>query len=338
MDSDKSSASTRSSSTGDIPVFIVRGLRFTTMLVLVYAATVVVVSRVAAYPQYLARLTNLQPVTAPGQAFLTFQEVKRHEQVDVVFVGSSHAYRSFDPRVFAREGLSTFNLGTRAQTPLNSYYLLKEYIGALRPKLVIFETYPIILGNDGRESSLDLVNDLPLSWSLAQMAGASWDVAVWNKLFLRLVGPGLPAASEHAEILPASDTYVGRGYVEKDDRYSGRIAYPPESVTVSPEQTEYLERSIDMLRSQGIQVVLVVTPLPRQTVDGILNYADVARQQAELAARAGVQYIDYNLNGQLDLDRAYFYDPDHLRQSGVELFLEKLLPDLKARGLIPQAN
>ncbi len=337
MDSHKAPASTRSPSTAAIPAFIARGLRFAVVLAVVYAATVVATSRVVPYPAYLARLTNLQPVTAPGQAFLTFQEAMQHEKVDIVFIGSSHAYRSFDPRVFAREGLSTFNLGTRAQTPLNSYYLLKEYVGAFRPKLVIFETYPIILGNDGRESSLDLVNDLPLSWNLAQMAGASWDVTVWNKLFLRLIGPGLPAVSDRAAILPVSDTYIGRGYVEKDPRYSGRSEFQPESVTVSPDQIRYLERSIEMLTSQGIQVVVVVTPLPRTTVAGILNYADVAREQAELAARIGVQYIDFNLGGRLDLDPAYFYDPDHLRQSGVELFLEKLLPDLRARGLIPPA-
>jgi hypothetical protein len=338
MDSERSSASTRSHSTGDIPAFIVRGLRFAVVLLVVYAATIVVTSRVTAYPQYLARLTNLQPVTAPGQAFLAFQEVMNHEKVDIVFIGSSHAYRSFDPRVFAREGLSTFNLGTRAQTPLNSYFLLKEYIGTLRPKLVIFETYPIILGNDGRESSLDLVNDLPLSWSLARMAAASWDVSVWNKLFLRWIGPDLPAVSDRAEILPTTDTYVGRGYVEKDPRFVDSRPFQPESVTVSNDQVKYLERSIDMLRDQGIQVVLVVTPLPRQTVAGILNYDDVSREQADLAARAGVLYLDFNLGGQLDLDRAYFYDSHHLHQSGVELFLDKLILDLRARGLVPQVS
>ena len=103
----------------DVLAFITRGLRFTGLLIIVYAVAVASISTIFPRPSYLAALTNIQPVTRPRQSFPTFQEVRRHEDVDIVFVGSSHAYRSFDPRFFAREGLTTFNIGTRAQTPLN---------------------------------------------------------------------------------------------------------------------------------------------------------------------------------------------------------------------------
>ena len=49
------------------------------------------------------------------------------DQVDTIFVGSSHCYRSFDPElVDAALGTHSFNLGTSQQLPDGSYWLVRE--------------------------------------------------------------------------------------------------------------------------------------------------------------------------------------------------------------------
>ena len=238
-------------------------------------------------------------MTAPGQAFLTFQEVRRYEKVDVVFVGSSHAYRSFDPRVFAREGLARSIFDASADT-VEQLHLLKESSPFARSSSIL-KRIRSFSGTMAGGRPLTSLTISPLSLNLARMAGASWDVSVWNKLFLRWMGPDLPAVSDRAEILPASDTYVGRGYVEKDPRHVDPRAFQPESVVVSPDQMAYLELSIRMLRNQGIHVVMVVTPSPCQTVAGILNYRRRRAGTGRTVPHARPQYIDFNLGGQLDL-------------------------------------
>src|SRR5438067_355769 len=81
------------------------------------------------------RYTLLQVLTrnylAPGGRFFSlarFRDAARHEPVEVVVFGSSHAYRGFDPRVFAAAGHTLVNLGSTNQTPLNSRFLAELYL------------------------------------------------------------------------------------------------------------------------------------------------------------------------------------------------------------------
>ena len=89
---------------------------------------------------YLGRFQLLQIVigndNAPGGIGFTLERIREAETagpVDILFVGSSHAYRGFDPRIFAALGFTSFNLGTKAQSPLNTDFLLRRYWPRLQP-------------------------------------------------------------------------------------------------------------------------------------------------------------------------------------------------------------
>jgi hypothetical protein len=77
-----------------------------------------------------------------GYAYSRLEEVKNYSNIDILFIGSSHAYRGFDPRIFEKNGLKTFNLGTSAQTPLQTEILLNRYLEKLNPKMIIYDVYP----------------------------------------------------------------------------------------------------------------------------------------------------------------------------------------------------
>ena len=68
---------------------------------------------------------------------MRFREIRDYKNIDLLFLGSSHSYRSFDTRLFTDAGYTSFNLGSALQTPFNSYYLLREYFDQLKPKVVI---------------------------------------------------------------------------------------------------------------------------------------------------------------------------------------------------------
>ena len=58
---------------------------------------------------------------------IAFHEMYAQENIDILFVGSSHCYRSFDPEIFDKElGMVTFNAGTSAQNLDGSYMIIKE--------------------------------------------------------------------------------------------------------------------------------------------------------------------------------------------------------------------
>lgn len=94
-----------------------------------------------------------------GQMLLRLREVQKVKQVDLLFVGSSHVYRGYDPRIFTSQGIEAFNIGSSAQTPFNSYFLLKEYLPKIKAKYVVLDLYWGALGNNGIESSIDILSN-----------------------------------------------------------------------------------------------------------------------------------------------------------------------------------
>ena len=62
--------------------------------------------------------------------------------LDVLVLGSSHAYYGFQPGVLWNEyGISSHVMGSNKQSVATSCFLLKEALKYQRPKVVLFETY-----------------------------------------------------------------------------------------------------------------------------------------------------------------------------------------------------
>lgn len=319
----------------EIPRFVVRAVAFMCVALVAYAAVVFTVATLFPAPGTLADLTNILPSGRPGQSYMTYQEFETTGQVDVVVVGSSHAYRSFDPRIFDRYGLTTFNLGSRAQTPLNGYYVLRDRLDQLRPRIAVIEVYPVVMANEGAESALFLLESAPSTAGLLQMSLATLDISVYNNLFLRAVRGGPPLDLGPEDVLSAVDRYVGRGYVEKDDSFNDPTVSQPETVEMHSRQLRYLRRMIDMLREADAEVVLVVTPLPDETVADILNYDELTEELADVAESRGATYLDFNVGYDLPLSRPeHYYDHHHLRQAGVEIFMPAFMEALVEAGLV----
>ena len=60
-----------------------------------------------------------------------------NNSLDVLFVGSSHAYVTFNPDIVDTTlHVRSFNLGGPAQTPITTYYVLKEALRFQRPRVV----------------------------------------------------------------------------------------------------------------------------------------------------------------------------------------------------------
>jgi len=60
--------------------------------------------------------------------------------LDLIFLGSSHAYVSFIPDTFdVKLNCNSFNMGSSSQSLLSSIFILKEIIKTQSPKIVILE-------------------------------------------------------------------------------------------------------------------------------------------------------------------------------------------------------
>ncbi|MDQ3555909.1 MAG: hypothetical protein M3409_03905 [Gemmatimonadota bacterium] len=269
-----------------------------------------------------------------GQSLVRFREIRSYRDVDVVFLGSSHAYRGFDPRIFAQTGLRTFNMGSSSQTPLNSRFLLKRYWDQLHPRLVVYEVYPRVHTLDGMESYYDLLSNTPMDDQTVRMALATRNVYAMNAL-ISTQWKRLRRPMREREQREFRGSYIRGGYVESTvtmDTFQ-LIGEVPREWELEEAQLDHLRELIRFVEENGARIVLVTHPLPEETRQWVRNYDELSATFHELAEEEGVHYFDFNDSLDFDTFR-HFYDWNHLNAEGVSIFNRALIDTLQARGYL----
>jgi hypothetical protein len=269
-----------------------------------------------------------------GQLLLRLRDAQEVEKVDLLFIGSSHAYRGFDVREFEKAGYSSFNLGSTSQTPYNSYYLLKEYLPRMRPKVVVMDMYWRMLGHDATESTIDIVSNTRVHSTFMEMVARAKNGMVLNSLLINgILRTQTPLHKLQQQPHP-DELYIAGGFTQS---LLHENTLSPEELrrlnvkqfVLSRRQQEYLHKIIALCQQHEVQLVWVATPVTPEYRSLVHNYADYLQAVSSLAQQHQIPFIDYNLRSELQLKtREDFYDKDHLTQQGVVKFNRLLLEDL----------
>lgn len=262
-----------------------------------------------------------------GYTLTRFREVADCRNVDILFLGSSRCYYSFAPSVFERLGLKTFNLGSPSQTPLNTSYLLDQYYDQLNPRLVVLEVNLHVLAKDGLEAFYDLMINTPISWENARMSLATRYPHAMTAMAVRALSSLVTPFSEFQLQDRPMDPYLGKGAVSAKNFNQETFNEQPSGVHIPDRQLEYLTSIIDLVRSKGAELILVVAPIPKEWRPIITNYSEVTAQIRELASTHGVRLYDFNTTIALDT-RTDFKDFHHLNANGAKSFSYDILDSL----------
>jgi hypothetical protein len=262
---------------------------------------------------------NYYKLGAIGHTYSRLREVKELKgDVDILFLGSSHTYRGFDPRNFQNK--KTFNLGTSSQTPIQTKVLLQRYLNNFRPKLVMYEVYPEIFSLDGVESSIDLFSNDQIDFKSLLLAINYNNIITYNSLFCGIITDILNLKKNYNEpIHKGTETYINGGYVESKLRYFKYITYPSRQWRINEKQLIEFNSCLTILRSRNIKVILIFAPITTRLYNSYSNnkYVDSVFKSYQL------EY--YNFNQILSVnDSLHFLDNNHLNQLGVKLFNDKL--------------
>lgn len=267
-----------------------------------------------------------------GSMFSRIQEADTVSDVDILVLGSSHAYRGFDPRIFKESGFKLFNLGSSNQTPLQSHTLTMTYLERLDPKLVIYEVYPGIFQQDGLESTLDLIANGPLNTGLFKVTLKLNHLKAYNALLFRLFNQAFGKYNDFVEPIRKpndQDTYISGGYVEKDKDY---LRDQKLSGTYSRffrnDQWEYFLEIKEMVEEKDIEFLMVQSPIDSAFYQLGKNNSEVDIRFNDLG-----NYLNFN-----ELITIHYgedlYDLHHLNQSGVEKFNLLLIQMIKEGGFV----
>ncbi len=285
------------------------------------------------------------------------QMKKKGQTYDLIFVGASRTFRSFDPKVFARETdyKNVLNAGSVAQTIEGSYYLTRELIKKQHPKrLVVGLSYNELFYQQEDKSPrgnmvlYDRLEDPLVKAEFVSKVLKGNDLLYLSNLYRygSSISPSYLAStwqerkklaeSDFAPVEKKKEYYDGNGFVySKRTVKKGATPMRSEGTfsekKVDPDKLALLGKIIDLCKEKGIKVSLVTGPTSLMTMYNITNYQGATDFYTEYAKEKGISYYNLNmLKGRLDLfpDDAML-DYNHVNGEGARRASEKYAKVLK---------
>lgn len=265
-----------------------------------------------------------------GPAHRVFENFSKNEKRDIIIIGTSHAYRGYNPKIFLEHGLKMRALATSSQSLKSSYVIAKCLVNKENCDVVIIDLYERIFSSSSLESTADLVQHLPDNKSALALAWESGDIRALNMFATRLV-------SKNTEPLFDSEVEMKDGFGTSHDTISFPLKkrYYDYTYETMPEQIKYLKKLVRYLQNEGIQVILTECPLPYFVSD--YNHKLFLKDLEPVIKELKVPFYNYAYNSGLN-EITLFYDDNHLNHAGVKIYNNRLINDLKQDGLIKKQN
>lgn len=286
---------------------------------------------------------------------LAFHEMRTQEEdIDVLFLGSSHCFRSVDVGVTDEMfAANTFNSGSALQSWDGSYAILKEAGRKNDLQRVYVEMYYDIAGEvywerEGLTSVYIISDYLSPSFNKTRylMEGSAPDYWIdgffparryWSKLFSRghiaeVIAAKRTEGYKNYEYWGDPETdqqyYTRKGYIVNrraienyDFSFEGEWEAIPEKI-FSEDDKKSIQRIIDYCNRNNIELAFFSAPMPYYNMVATGNYGSYIEQVNDLLKGSGVPYYDFNLCREeyFSYDCDLFVDEDHLNSTGAECF------------------
>ncbi len=297
------------------------------------------------------------------QRFDDFYALEK-DSLDMVFIGSSHSYCTFDPANF--EGKS-FQMGTPLQHPDTSYYSLLEVLDYQSPKTVVVEVYWDMLDDDFElkqaTSLFEVMKNEERIEDYIEKVFPDGDKVKYENDVIRFQQDFFAYGATRLEnkiqnvfgvtkdALPSSngegvEYYLADGYVYCDiiipesefDKTNQFKNLDGRDWEFSEVQKKWLEKIVEKCNEESINLIFVTAPVANVSMGYIKNYDEIHAKVAAFAEENGVPYIDYNVINMEEslLTHDNFRDDAHLNDSGVKIVDAHFADFLKDLGALPQ--
>lgn len=245
---------------------------------------------------------------------------ERKGEIDTLIFGTSHTVYGIDPKPFEDElGWTAFNAGTMLQDMQGAYFYLKDFDKYNDIKRVIVNvSYSAWASNYKNQTKSLIILDRLLSPVV--YAEYAWDTLEWNDLYDLLFVPYRYRSNATWEQVKENVTgKLNKSYTYTKKTLDGdRRRFPYMGFTPvgtirnsafrkipnvrewkendkSAENEEYFSRMLDYCNKNGIEVILMTTPVTDAYLLQIPDYDDIHAYFQGFAQEYGLKYYDYNL-------------------------------------------
>lgn len=296
----------------------------------------------------LVNITNELLTPNSYTKFMMRDMYKMKDNVDLVFLGASHTYLSFNPEVFDKElDINSFNLGSSAQSIEGTYYLFKEFLKRNYPQTVIMEvTYYSYVNILERQYKFDYIlmdyyresfNKYNyLFHTIPPQKYAEALIPCYRNRFnfsLQYIIDNLQDklradASKYVFKDTLNEYYQGKGFVYSNESYNiGNIGelnpLKWDETLVIDKNIEYLKKITELCEEKGIEIIWITAPIQIGSMIELGNYEEIHNYFSNLANEYNVKYYDFNYAKNTFLprdDNKYYYDPTHMNGEYSKLF------------------
>ena len=246
-------------------------------------------------------------------AWQTISQLYEHNDLEVVFLGTSSTYRSNMPPVIDEvAGLRSYNLATPAQSFMASYYLLKEALKSNPVKHVVLHMNISRFQDDMTDHAYQFLAIENMRFSLDKLAFMS-DGFTMEKypdallrcyrarslLRLSTIRDNLTPRVVNPEDYPAEVyPYLGKGYsFSANEQIPDEIsvgyyaAFNPQKFV--PENTEYLQKIIDLCKEKDIDLIFLARPRVAANILATGNYDEFHNYVQALADANQIPFWDF---------------------------------------------
>lgn len=280
----------------------------------------------------------------------------QEENIDVLFVGSSHSYRSVDTSITDEIfGKNTFNAGSSSQFMDASEAIIREALTENDIETIYLELYFEIAASAEYSERTDMVathlisDYMKPSWNkLKFLLNASGKEQYINSFFktrrnwkrfydadyvldvVKKKGTVDYKNYEYTYVTFEESAYKGKGFVACYNSeltnffYTDMTEYKINVDTMSKDWEQSLKNIMKVCEEKGIDLILYSAPMPDFLVASAGHYDDYIAKIRELTQGTSVLYYDFNLCKEEYFSYApeNFYDIDHLNYTGARNFSE----------------
>lgn len=298
----------------------------------------------------VAVLYPLNTIVANWRHFYTLPT----QSIDILIVGSSHAYCSFNQtEISEKTGNSTYILASNSQNVVQSYFNVKEVLKYQKPKAIILEAFSLDSNdnwqwdenkkNDDKDwkkesnidgmrfglTKLEAIKEqyYPHNWAyaffrIARCHGNWKDMEQIDKNYAFL----------NDGILTFSPFRPSQSVMSQETiQQYAKSQYKPNKIQVSEANISYFHKLAQLCRIEGIELYVIMAPMYDVYIDSI-NYNSWTEKILELAENEQIPYLECNLYyDEIGLTAQDFEDNysayHHLNTTGAEKVTQFILEE-----------
>ena len=269
---------------------------------------------------------------------MVWDDIYSGEDIDYLFVGSSHVYTAVDPFVVEdMTGGKTLLISSGVQTMAETCYSIEEALKYQSPKIVFVDLYGLYRDFSDRDYNFMNVDCMRFSHTKIKLAYSAYSEASPIDVCFPLIREHSNWKEtdniEHNKMMleyPAENTkgFFGIDSVMPDENveYFEKLSYDGAEFTLREKDVKYLHKIEEICKDRGVDVRFVMLPWYKGFADKI-NY-----QSLMDAIGNEIEFTDYTYacGEEMGLDHTFFIeekpsDNQHLNIKGAKIFTKYLV-------------